>query len=104
MPGLLPHANFPDTVSVLWMKCKCFPSCWKSNNEQCYHFFYYYGPGDAIARVSRSSNVALHTLLSCVLHVASCSVRCSSLQSFLIMSIHRFFCLPLFLVPCTHPL
>src|SRR6218665_2175351 len=65
---------------------------------------YYYGPGDAIARVSRSSMVALHTLLSCVLHVTSCSVRCSSLQSSLIMSIHLFFCLPLFLVPCTYPL
>jgi len=30
---------------------------------------FYYGPGDAIARVSRSSMVALHTLLFCVLHV-----------------------------------
>src|SRR6218665_2191443 len=60
---------------------------------------------DAIARVSRSSMVApLHTLLSCVLHVASCSARCSSLQSSLIMPIHLFFCLPLFLVPCTYPL
>src|SRR6218665_3567142 len=67
-------------------------------------YYYYYGPGDAIARISRSSMVALHTLLSCVLHVASCSVRCSSLQSSLIMSIHLFFCLPLFLVPCTYPL
>src|SRR6218665_2590309 len=68
------------------------------------HYYYYYDPGDTITRVSRSSMVALHTLLSCVLHVASCSVRCSSLQSSLIMSIHLFFCLPLFLVPCTYPL
>ena len=69
-----------------------------------YYYYYYYGPGDAIARVSRSSMVALHTLLSCVLYVASCSVRCSSLQSSLIISIHLFFCLPLFLVPCTYSL
>src|SRR6218665_3782141 len=48
--------------------------------------------------------VALHTLLSCVLHVAFCIVRCSSLHSSLIMSIHLFFCLPLCLVPCTYPL
>src|SRR6218665_835472 len=48
--------------------------------------------------------VALHTLLSCVLHMASCSVRCSSLQSSLIMSIHLFFFLSLLLVPCTYPL
>src|SRR6218665_2567520 len=46
--------------------------------------------------------VALHTLLSSVLHVASCSVGCSSLPFSLIMSIHLFFCLPLFLVPCTY--
>src|SRR6218665_4133890 len=32
------------------------------------------------------------------------SVSCSSLQSSLIMSIHLFFCLLLFLVPCTYPL
>src|SRR6218665_1706047 len=36
-----------------------------------------------------------------VLHVASSSARRSSLQSYFIMSIHRFFCLALFLVPCT---
>jgi len=31
---------------------------------------FFYGPGDAIAPVSRLSMVALHTLLFCVLHVA----------------------------------
>src|SRR6218665_4011906 len=56
------------------------------------------------ASATRLWLVALHTVLSCVLHVASCSVRCSSLQSSLIMSIHLFFCFPLFLVPCTYPL
>src|SRR6218665_1924234 len=56
------------------------------------------------ASATRLWLVALHTVLSCVLHVASCSVRCSSLQSSLIMSIHLFFCLSIFLVPCTYPL
>src|SRR6218665_3428620 len=37
-----------------------------------------------------------HSPVLFVLHVASCSVRCSSLQSSLIMSIHLFFCLPSF--------
>src|SRR6218665_2363094 len=36
-------------------------------NRKCLIVFLFYGPGDAIARVSRSSMVALHTLLSCVL-------------------------------------
>src|SRR6218665_2769998 len=45
-----------------------------------------------------------HSPVLFVLHVASCSVRRSSLQSSLIMSIHLFFCLPLFLVSCTYPL
>src|SRR6218665_3537737 len=43
--------------------------------------------------------VALHTLLSGVMCVACCNVIFSSLQSSLIMSIHRFFGLPLFLTP-----
>src|SRR6218665_1703946 len=69
-----------------------------------YFIYYYYGPGDAIARVSRSSMVALHTLLSCVLHVASCSV---CMQFTAVLSDHvdpSFLCLPLFLVPCIYPL
>ena len=56
-----------------------------------------HGPGDAVPHVSRSSMVALHTLLSHVKCVASCNVIFSSLQSSFIMSIHRFFGLPLFL-------
>src|SRR6218665_1079643 len=47
-----------------------------------------------LIRVSCSSLVNLHTLLICVMCVASCNVIFSSLQSFLIMSIHRFFGLP----------
>src|SRR6218665_3760148 len=55
----------------------------------CFIIYYYYGPGDAIARVSRSSMDALHTLLSCVLRPASCmwppvvsdAVHCSLLCS-----------------------
>ena len=46
----------------------------------CIIIIYYYGPGDAIARVSRSSMVALHTLLSCMWPpVVSDAVHCSPL-------------------------
>ena len=51
--------------------------------------------GDATASVSQSSMVALHTLKSHVMCVASCTVAFSSSQSNLIMSIHPFLGLPL---------
>jgi len=63
------------------------------------HYLLLHEPVDAIARVSLSSMVALHALLSRVKCVASCNVIFSSLKSSLIMSIHRFFGLPLFLTP-----
>src|SRR6218665_657060 len=54
----------------------------------------YYGPGDAIARVSRSSMVALHTLLSCVLH--ACGLMKCQMQFFAVLSDHVD---PSFLLP-----
>jgi len=63
------------------------------------YVLFLHSPGDAVACVTDSSLVALHALLSCVMCVASCNVIFSSLQSSLIMSILRFFGLPLFVAP-----
>jgi len=46
-----------------------------------------YGPCDAVARVSRSSMVALHTFLTCVMHVAFCRLFCN-MQFFAALSYH----------------
>jgi len=53
------------------------------------HTLLLHGPGDAVARISSSSMVVLHTLLSRVKCVASCNVIFSSLQSSFIILIHR---------------
>src|SRR5678816_3348984 len=63
-----------------------------------------YGLGDAPARISRSFMEDLHPSLLYARCIASWTDQPISPQSSFIISIHRFFCLPLFLFPCTYPL
>lgn len=63
----------------------------KLAQQKCFfHSSLLHGPGDSVTHVSCSSMVALQTLLSCAMHVAYSNVICYSLQSSLIMLIHRF--------------
>ena len=55
----------------------------------------------AMTLYAPAAHQTFQTFLSCAMHVAFCSVIWSSLQSSLIVSIHRFFGLPRFLVACS---
>jgi len=59
-------STFTKVLPLLQVKLYSYNVHYKN----CILFYMYFGPGDAIARISRSSMVALPTLLSCVLHVA----------------------------------
>src|SRR6218665_4098495 len=81
------HANSSTGQIQLVFKIEKLPAV---------YFFFFYGPGNAVACVSRSFMVALHTLLFCAMHVASLSVTGSSSQSSLIILIHVSFVFPFF--------
>src|SRR6218665_1998703 len=81
------HANSSTGQIQLVFKIEKLPAV---------YFFFFYGPGNAVACVSRSFMVALHTLLFCAMHVASLSVTSSSSQSSLIILIHVSFVFPFF--------